>query len=76
MKTYMGRTEWEMVMLPNGITIMRLKNRNVKRSFKIVLFEDFKQKRVEIAEIVFISMKSRKIHMWRISQMMEGRHIE
>lgn len=73
---YMSRTEWEMAMLANSITIIRLKDRRVKSSPKTVLFEDFKQKRVEIADTVFISMRSRRICTWRISQMVEGRYIE
>lgn len=76
MMTYMGSTEREMATLANSITIIRLKDRKVKRSPKRVLFEDFKQKRVEIADTVFISMRSRKIHTWRISQMVEGRYVE
>lgn len=44
----MGRTEWEMTVLANDIIIIRPRDRKIKRSPKMLFFEDFEQKGVKM----------------------------
>lgn len=60
----MDGTEWDMALLANDITI-RPRDRKVKTSPKILLFEDFEQKRVELADTVLASKRGWKICTWR-----------